>query len=99
MSEKLFTVREVSAELGIPEKDVIDAAQNGILPGFKIGGEFLRFRPEDVLKSAAAVRSHLGIYEEKTSPLERIHNFFYYNDFYIISFGLIAVLVVAIIFF
>lgn len=40
--EKLWTVRDVSIFLGISEKEVIDLAESGAIPAYKIGGVYLR---------------------------------------------------------
>ena len=56
--EKLLTVREVSALLEISEKDVLDLAESGALPAYKVGGVYLRFKPsqvEEFKKSNASV--------------------------------------------
>ena len=46
--EKLLTVREVAAFLGISEKDVLDLAQSSQIPAYKVGGVYLRFKKEQV---------------------------------------------------
>ena len=43
-----LTIREVSQILGILEKDVIALAENGEISAYKVGGVYLRFRPEQV---------------------------------------------------
>ena len=39
--EKLLTVREASLILGISEKEVLDLAESGAIPAYKIGGVYL----------------------------------------------------------
>ena len=96
--ERLLTVRDVSMIFGISEKDVLDLAENGKIPAYKIGGVYLRFKREQVLdykKSAyqALPKMHSG----KEYPLkDKISDFFYFNDFYILSVILIALLLVII---
>ena len=42
--EKLLTVREVSILLNISEKEVMDLAQAGVIPAYKVGGGFLKIQ-------------------------------------------------------
>jgi len=97
--EKLLTVREVSILLNVSEKEVMDLAQTGAIPAYKVGGVFLRFKKEqvqDYRKSAhpSSIKHSL----HKPAPLqERISDFFYFNDFYILS-GLLILSLLIIIF-
>lgn len=97
--EKLLTVREVSILLNISEKEVMDLAQTGAIPAYKVGGVFLRFKKEqvqDYRKSAHPSSIKAG--PHKPTPLqERISDFFYFNDFYILS-GLLILSLLIIIF-
>ena len=95
MSEKLLTVREVSHILGISEKDVIELSEQRKIPAYKIGGVYLRFRREQVEQFKASVLESIPHSKnEKTyGPLERIGDFIYFNDFYILSLIIIAILV------
>ena len=96
--EKLLTIREVSQILGITEKEVIDLAESGKIPAYKIGGLYLRFKREQVeaarknLKQASIKLSA----PEKSPFRERVGDFFYFNDFYILSALIITALVLII---
>ena len=48
MTERLLTVRDVASILGISEKEVLDLAEDGKLPAYKIGGVYLRFNPGQI---------------------------------------------------
>ncbi|MBU0693557.1 MAG: helix-turn-helix domain-containing protein [Candidatus Omnitrophica bacterium] len=89
MKEKLLTTREVSQILEISEKDIIDLANANLLPCFKVAGEFLRFKKEDVARIKETIRKKYnlgaGIYQRR----ERIRDFFYFNNFYIICTAII----------
>ena len=96
--EKMLTVRDVSIILEVSEKDVLDLAEKGEIPGYKIGGVYLRFKKEQVeqykknhhhLHPAAALKDQVG------AP-DAIHDFFYFNDFYIVAVIVIALLLYAI---
>ncbi len=60
MTERLLTARELAALLGFAAGTVVDWAEAGKLPAFKLGGR-LRFRESEVLawleeRRLAAVR-------------------------------------------
>ncbi|MDD5128353.1 MAG: helix-turn-helix domain-containing protein [Candidatus Omnitrophica bacterium] len=92
--EKLLTVRDVSVILGVFEKDVLDLAEKGIIPAYKIGGLYLRFKKEQVEQyKKAHLNEHpeCQIKEEKALQ-DSLYDFLYFNDFYILAAFLIALL-------
>jgi excisionase family DNA binding protein len=97
--EKLLTVREVAAVLGVSEKEVVALSENGSIPAYKVGGVFLRFKREQVqeyLKRSQPLNPKPQ--EQKNYPAQdRLSDFFYFNDFYILA-ALIIVLLLVIIF-
>ncbi|MFH1339416.1 MAG: helix-turn-helix domain-containing protein [Candidatus Omnitrophota bacterium] len=94
--DKLLTVREVAHELGVSEGEVIGLAEQGKIPAYKIGGVYLRFKPEHVQEVKQEISKSAGM-EERVSVFEKLQDFFYFNDFYIVSF-LIIILMIIIIF-
>lgn len=109
MPEKLLTAKEVAFLLGISEEQVKELVEKGELPAYKIGGQFLRFRKEQI----EAIKEELGVAENtvgthvlnkesdftqteekiyENSLMDRMADFLYFNDFYIISFFLIILL-------
>ena len=85
--EKMLTVRDVSVMLGISEKAVLDLAETGVIPGYKIGGLYLRFKKEQV-ELYKKNQQHLHpnvIKQESVNVASRIADFFYFNDFYILA--------------
>ena len=92
MAEKLLTTREASHIIGISEKDIINLANANLIPHFKVAGEFLRFRREDVFRVKPAIKKKYNIPEKTHHQREKIREFFYFNDFYIISIAVIAFL-------
>ncbi len=98
-AEKLLTVRDVSIILGILEKEVLDLAEKGALPAYKVGGVYLRFKKDQVLEFKKSIESTSA--KSKPSqkyPLkDRISDFFYFNDFYILA-SLVIILLLVIIF-
>ncbi len=103
--EKLLTIREVSLILGVSEKEVIDLAESGALPAYKIGGVYLRFKREqiDVFRKSffAQKRHHTKELQQhhlqKYTLKDKARDFFYFNDFYILS-ALLILLILVIIF-
>ena len=93
---KLLTIRDVAKELGITEQEVIDLAEEGKIPAYKVGGVYLRFKPEQVqeAKRRLSRRSQKGAV--KASFIERVEDFFYFNDFYILSLLIIIALLIII---
>ena len=92
MAKKLLSVREVSQILKISEAQVLKLVEEGKIPAYKVGGEFLRFDPEKILSIKSEIQKKLGIVEEKISFKDKFLDFIYFNDFYIISFIIIAFL-------
>ncbi|MBU1113386.1 MAG: helix-turn-helix domain-containing protein [Candidatus Omnitrophica bacterium] len=91
MKEKLLSTREVSQILGISEKDIIELANSRHIPHFKVAGEFLRFRRDDVVKIKPTIRKKYNIPEKQSRRTESFREFFYFNDFYILT----AVIIIA----
>ena len=87
--EKLWTTAEVARFLGIAESDVDALVREGKLTGYKLGGQFLRFRPDQVktLKAVVSPRPH-GTPTAEALPeswQERLRDTLYYYDFYLVS--------------
>ena len=94
--DKLLTIREVSQELGITEGEVIDLAEQGTIPAYKIGGVYLRFKPEHVKEAKKKISKSVQV-ENRVGVVEKLQDFFYFNDFYFAAF-LIIILMILIIF-
>lgn len=93
---KLLTIREVARELGISEQEVIDLAEQGKIPAYKIGGVYLRFKPEHIQEAKQRI-FHRAPEKIKAGLFERLQDFVYFNDFYILA-ALIIILMLIIIF-
>ena len=88
--EKLWTTAEVATCLGISEGEVEQLVREGRLTGYKLGGQFLRFQPEQVKGlqgklSARRVSGAGGAQALKLGWQARARDFFYLYDFYILS--------------
>ena len=96
--EKLWTTQEVAQYLGINEIDVEELVRQGRLTGYKLGGQFLRFRPGQVegLKGTIQFRPNTRkpVPIRQDSWFERAKDFLYFYDFYLVSAAFLAMLVI-----
>lgn len=93
--EKLWTTADVARYFGISEEGVERLAREGTLTGYKLGGRFLRFRPDQVkaLKTAvtpiqqavAANAGPTGASRGQVGWLEQVQDFFYFYDLYLLA--------------
>lgn len=93
MREKLLTIREAAQYLGITEKQVIDLSDKSIIPAYRVGGVYLRFKKEqlDEVKDRILPTKEEGDVEYSFN--DKLSDFFYYNDFYILSLLIISILI------
>jgi excisionase family DNA binding protein len=87
--EKLLTVREVSIILEISEKDVLDLAESGSIPAYKVGGVYLRFKPSQV-DEFRKKSTMVGQRTKEYSSMDHVLDFLYFNDFYLVAAMVIA---------
>lgn len=87
--EKLWTTADVARYFGISEDGVEQLVREGTLTGYKLGGRFLRFKPDQVkmLKStvpplppAAAARA-----AERVPWHDRLRDAIYFYDLYLLA--------------
>ncbi len=92
MTHNLLTVRDVAQALDISEQEVIELAEQGAVPAYKIAGTHLRFRRDQInhIKQLDHIKFKTKVKHIKYSFGERIADFVYFNDFYIASFALIG---------
>ena len=96
--EKLWTTSEAARCLGIEEMDVEQLVRQGKLTGYKLGGQFLRFRPDQV----EALKGTLQFRPTSAKPsggprvrwVDGLRDFLYFYDFYVVSATLLAAMVV-----
>ncbi|MBI4115844.1 MAG: DUF61 family protein [Candidatus Omnitrophica bacterium] len=89
--ENLLSLEEVKSLFESNEEQINQLIQQGKLHVYKIGGTYLRFRKDEVL----TLKQEL--YADKKTGLSvpwflRIRDFWRFNNFYILSIILIAVL-------
>jgi len=88
-SDQFISVREAAQILKVSEKKIMELSEQGKLTPFRIAGQFIRFKRADVasIKNAGSVAAENTHYEYTSQ--ERIKDFFYFNDFYLIAAGII----------
>ena len=123
MPEKLLTLRDLSSYLGISEEKITSLVEEGVISAYRIGGEFLRFRKDQVdavfseinarikdgdrlpvsevrakvrmnVRSKVRERYRKAFDRSDDSLREKLADFFYFYDFYLVSVFLIAVLLI-----
>jgi excisionase family DNA binding protein len=91
-TNQFISVRETAQLLAISEKKVMDLIEERKLQAYRIADKFLRLKKSEVLElknsgNVAQETEHFGY-----TPAERIKDFFYFNDFYIVAAMIIIVL-------
>lgn len=91
-TSQYISVRETAQILGITESKVMEMIEAGELKGYKIANQFLRLKKTEVtdIRTAGTVESETTQFPYTTG--EKVADFFYYNDFYLISLIVTGVL-------
>ena len=104
IEESLIHLREASKILGISKRDIEVLIHDHRLTAYHLGDHVVRLRKDEVweLLSQARVSAELFPVDREIhhnvpvtiqgSAVDRVRDFFYFNDFYIISFVIIAAL-------
>jgi len=84
VTDQYISVRESAQLLGVTEKKIMDLIEEEKLKAYRIAGQFLRLKKTEVLqlRNAGEVASENVQYNYTFA--ERLGDFFYFNDFYII---------------
>jgi len=101
MSDKLLTLKEAADSLSMPEEEVRRLVEVGKLPAYQIAGLYLRFKEEHIisLKEGHSVERHDLADKDNLAAgnryrlFARAKDFFYFNDFYIISTVIVLFLI------
>lgn len=109
--EKLLNINEAAEHLGLSPEEVRKLVDKGKIPAYQIGGVFLRFRKNQIdavkrsalrLQSARRVRDIISSRQPSLpsnkdySFREKLKDFLYFNDFYIISLSIILIILIII---
>lgn len=87
--KRFVTSKEASDYLCISEDELNDLAGKHLIPIYKIGGIYTRFKVDD-LETYRRKGVTKGNKDYRNSNLDRIRDFLYFNDFYIYSIIAIA---------
>ena len=98
MSGQYITVRETSQILGVSEKKVMDLIEGRQLQAYRIADQFLRLKRTEVMqiRTSGQVPSE-NVHHEYTFA-DRLRDFVYFNDFYILALAVILALLYVIFF-
>ena len=96
MSSQYITVRETAQILAVSEQKIMDLIEGGQLQAYKIADQFLRLKRNEVINMRGQVVSENAI--PVYSARERVQDFFYFNDFYLMALVVIGVLLYIIFF-
>ncbi len=91
MIKKFLTLKEAAGYLGISDSDFQNIIDKGEISSYKIGGIYTRYKSDD-LDSYRSKSGRWTRYERITNLSDKIKDFFYFNDFYIISCAAIVLI-------
>lgn len=91
-TSQFISVRETAQILGICEKKVMDLIDAEKLKSYRIADKFLRLKKEEVLELRNTGNVVTENIQYTYTSAERIRDFFYFNDFYMIVFSIILAL-------
>jgi len=92
MSSQYITVRETAQILAVSEKKVMDLIEGGNLQAYKIADQFLRLKRNEVVNMRSTGQVVSEIIAHSYTAGERVRDFFYFNDFYLIALAIIGAL-------
>ena len=88
----MLTLEEVKNFLQASQESVEGLLKNGRLHAYKIGGSYIRFRKEEVMNLRQEIRP-AHIKGAARSLLGQLADFWRFNNFYIVSAVLVALLI------
>jgi excisionase family DNA binding protein len=96
MMKRFVTPKEASDYLCISEDELGELVKKRSIPIYKIGGIYTRFKVDDleVYRRKGVTKGNKNY---RNNNLDRIRDFFYFNDFYIYS-GIVIVVILYFIF-
>ena len=98
-TNQYISVREAAQILGVTERKIMDLIEDKKLQAYRIANQFLRLKKTEVsgLQDSGSIANETTQYFY-TIP-EKIRDFFYYNDFYLISCAIILSLLYLILYY
>jgi len=92
-SSQYISVRETAQLLGISEKKVMDLIEEKKLQAYRIANQFLRLKKSEVLELRNAGKIANEVTTHPYTMPERLRDLFWFNDFYLASAVIVAVLI------
>jgi excisionase family DNA binding protein len=92
MSSQYITVRETAQIMAVSEKKVMDLIESGNLQAYRIADQFLRLKRNEVVNMLSTGQVVSESVAHSYTQGERIRDFFYFNDFYLIALVIIGAL-------
>lgn len=93
MMKRFLTSIEAASYLGIAEDELQDLVRKAKIPSYKIGGIYTRLKVDDLNHYCRKNPGNARAKKEKQGFKDKIKDFFYFNDFYIISSIAITVII------
>jgi len=84
MTKRFLTSKEAADYLGITENELKDLSETHQIIAYRIGGIYTRFKVDD-LEAFRKKGITKGGKKYNNNRLDKIKDFFYFNDFYIYS--------------
>ncbi len=91
MMKRFLTAKEAANYLGVTEEELNELAKTYQIAAYKIGGIYTRFKVDD-LEAYRRKGITKGGKSYSNNKMDRIKDFFYFNDFYIYAGISIAVI-------
>jgi excisionase family DNA binding protein len=98
MSGQYITVRETAQILGVTEKKVMDLIEGRQLQAYKIADQFLRLKRAEVMQIRSSGDVPSEVIQHEYTAADKIKDFLYFNDFYILAAVAILILLYIIFF-
>mgnify|MGYP000884978740 CR=1 FL=1 len=102
--ESFISLKDAAEILELPEPEVEDLINHHKLTAYQLGDKIIRLRRDQVWEFQSKARISAELFPDDRrkhhnapalappNPIERAIDFFYFNDFYIISFAAIGIL-------
>ena len=88
----MLTVEEVKTFLEIDQPQLEKYLKIGKIHAYKIGGTYLRFRKEDILNLRSEIAPQkINTTDPRNTFFSKLMDFWRFNNFYIISLAIMAV--------
>ena len=88
-TSQFVSVRETAQILAISEKKVMNLIEERKLQAYRIANKFLRLKKSEILELRNTGQIEKETIHHEYTTNEKIKDFFYFNDFYLVSIAII----------